>query len=264
MGAEDIKSSMTIEDQGRMRTIKLLIEYDGTNYQGWQVQAGGATIQGIIEETLKQIAGERIHLIGSGRTDAGTHATGQVAHFKTRSLLNLHSIHRALNSLLPEDIVIQKVEEAGEDFHARKQAKSKTYEYRILNRPIRSVFHRGYAWHIPQILNWDGVKNATEMLIGVHDFSSFRSTGTPTKTAIREVFRAEWNKGRDGLTRFEIEASGFLKQMVRAIVGTLVEVGRGKIDADEFQRILESKDRKKAGPTAPAHGLFLKEVKYKE
>jgi len=245
-----------------MRNIKLLIEYDGTNYLGWQVQAKGATIQGMIEEKLKRLTGEDVHLTGSGRTDAGTHAFGQVAHFKTRSEMDLPSIQRALNSLLLPDIAIKGVEEAGENFHARKQARSKVYEYRILNTPIRSVFHRGYAWHIPQKLDWEEIKKATQKLVGEHDFSSFRSTGTPTKTAVRKVFRAEWKKGRDGLMRFEIEGSGFLKQMVRAIVGTLVEVGRGKIGSEEFQRILESKDRKEAGPTAPAHGLFLKEVKY--
>jgi tRNA pseudouridine38-40 synthase len=245
-----------------MRTIKLLIEYDGTNYLGWQVQARGTTIQGMIEEKLEQITGEDVGLMGSGRTDAGVHAMGQVAHFKTRSKMDLRSIQRALNSLLPPDIAIKRVEEAGENFHARKQARSKVYEYRILNRPLRSVFHRGYAWHIPQKLDWEGVKIATQKLVGENDFSSFRSTGTPTKTAVRKVFRATWRKGSDGLMRFEIEASGFLKQMVRAIVGTLVEVGRGKIDASQFQEILESKDRNKAGPTAPAHGLFLKEVKY--
>ncbi|OGP79084.1 MAG: tRNA pseudouridine(38-40) synthase TruA [Deltaproteobacteria bacterium RBG_16_49_23] len=245
-----------------MRNIKLLIEYDGTNYLGWQVQAKGLTIQGMIEERLTLLTGERVRIIGSGRTDSGAHAFGQVAHFKTRSEMDLRSIQRAMNSLLPPDIVIKGIEESGEDFHARKQARSKIYEYRILNTPIRSVFHRGYAWHIPQKLNWEEVKKVTQKLVGEHDFSSFRSTGTPTRTAVRKVFRAEWKRGRDGLIRFEIEASGFLKQMVRAIVGTLVEVGRGKIDADAFRRILESKDRKEAGPTAPAHGLFLKEVKY--
>ncbi|MDI6763246.1 MAG: tRNA pseudouridine(38-40) synthase TruA [Thermodesulfobacteriota bacterium] len=245
-----------------MRNIKLLIEYDGTNYLGWQVQAKGPTIQGMIEEKLKQLTGEGVRLIGSGRTDAGAHAIGQVAHFKTRSEMDLRSIQRALNSLLPHDIVIKRVEEAKEDFHARKHARSKIYEYRILNQPIRSVFHRGYAWHIPQKLDWEEIKKATQKLVGEHDFSSFRSTGTPTKTAVRKVFRAKWKKGRDDLIRFEIEASGFLKQMVRAIVGTLVEVGKGKISSEEFQRILESKDRKEAGPTAPAQGLFLKEVKY--
>jgi len=245
-----------------MRTIKLLIEYDGTNYQGWQVQPKGSTLQGILEEKLSALTGEKIDLLGSGRTDAGVHALGQVAHFKTKSRLDVQTVQRALNSLLPSDMVIQKVEEVDEGFHARKQSKGKTYEYRILNRSIRSAFHRGYAWHIPQTLNIREMKKASRSLMGEHDFSSFQSVGSPKKTAVREVTRAEWKRGRDGLLHFEIEANGFLKQMVRAIVGTLVEVGRGKITPEEFQRILDSRDRKKAGPTAPAHGLFLKEVKY--
>jgi tRNA pseudouridine38-40 synthase len=245
-----------------MRNIKLTIEYDGTNYQGWQVQPKGPTIQGILEEKLGLLTGESIRLVGSGRTDAGVHALGQVAHFKTQSQMDARSIQRALNSLLPSDIVIQKIEEVEEDFHARKHSKSKVYEYRILNRNLRSPFHHGYAWHIPQRLDVKEMRKATQWLIGEHDFSSFRSVGTPTRTAIRRVIRAEWKRGRDGLIRFEIEANGFLKQMVRAIVGTLVEVGKGKMSAMEFQKVLESKERKKAGPTAPAHGLFLKEVKY--
>ncbi len=245
-----------------MRNIRLLIEYDGTNYQGWQVQLKGLTIQGMIEEKLTLITGEVIHLIGSGRTDSGVHAFGQVANFKTKSKLDVHSIQRALNSLLPPDIVIQRAEEVEEDFHARRESKSKVYEYRILNQDIRSAFRHEYAWHIPQKLDLEEMRKATQILIGEHDFSSFRSVGSPTQTAIRRVIRAEWKRGREGLIQFEIEANGFLKQMVRAIVGTLVEVGRGKINADEFREILDSKDRKKAGPTAPAHGLFLKEVKY--
>ncbi len=245
-----------------MRTIKLTIEYDGANYQGWQVQPKGPTIQGMIEEKLALLTGETIHLIGSGRTDAGVHALGQIAHFKTKSKMNVQSIQRALNSLLPPDIAIQRAEEVEEDFHARKHSQSKVYEYQILNRNLRSVFHRGHAWHIPQELDWKEMKKATQRLKGEHDFSSFRSVGSPTRTPIRRVIRAEWRKSRDGLLRFEIEANGFLKQMVRAIIGTLVEVGKGKISSEEFQRILDSKDRKRAGPTAPAHGLFLKEVKY--
>ena len=245
-----------------MRTIKLTIEYDGTNYQGWQVQPKGPTIQGMIEEKLALLTGETIPLIGSGRTDAGVHALGQIAHFKTKSKMDIRSIQRALNSLLPPDIVIQRAEEVEEDFHARKHSKSKIYEYQILNRNLRSVFHRGHAWHIPQELDLKEMKKATQKLMGEHDFSSFRSVGSPTRTAVRRVIRAEWRKSRDGLLRFEIEANGFLKQMVRAIIGTLVEVGKGKISSEEFQRILDSKDRKRAGPTAPAHGLFLKEVKY--
>ena len=245
-----------------MRTIKLLIEYDGTNYLGWQVQPKGPTIQGTIEEKLALLTGETIHLIGSGRTDAGVHALGQVAHFKTQSQMDVRSFQKALNSLFPPDIVIRRVEEVEEGFHARKNSKSKIYEYWILNRNLRSAFHRGTAWHIPQKLDLKEMKKATWWLIGEHDFSSFRSVGSPTRTAVRKVIMAELKRSQEGLIRFEIEANGFLKQMVRSIVGTLVEVGKGKINSEEFQKILESKDRKMAGPTAPAHGLFLKEVKY--
>ena len=245
-----------------MRNIRLLIEYDGTNYQGWQVQPKGPTIQGILEEKLGLLTGERVHLIGSGRTDSGVHALVQVANFRTQSKMDAGSIQKALNSLLPLDIVIRKVEEIDEGFNSRKNSRSKVYEYRILNRELRSTFHRGYVWHIPQKLNLIEMEKATQGLIGEHDFSSFRSVGSPTRTTIRRVIRAEWKKGSDGLILFEIEANGFLKHMVRAIVGTLIEVGRGKISAKELQKILESQDRKKAGPTAPAQGLFLKEVKY--
>jgi tRNA pseudouridine38-40 synthase len=216
----------------------------------------------MLEEKLSWITGEAIHLIGSGRTDSGVHAFGQVGNFKTKSQLNIQSIQKALNSLLPPDIVIQRAEEVEEDFHARKQSKSKVYEYRILNRDLRSAFHHEYAWHIPQELDLEEMRKATRILVGEHDFSSFRSVGSPTRTAIRRVIRAEWKRGRDGFIRFEIEANGFLKQMVRALVGTLVEVGKGKIDSGEFRKILDFRNRKEAGPTAPSHGLFLKEVKY--
>ncbi len=245
-----------------MRNLKLIIEYDGTNYLGWQIQRQGPTIQGLIEEKLRFITNEEIHLIGSGRTDAGVHAIAQVANFKTNTSIDTNSLKRALNSLLPKDILIKKVEEAEEDFHARKHSKSKVYEYRILNKENPSVFLRQYSWHIPQRLNLVEMMRATEMLIGEHDFSSFRSSGSFTKTSVRRIIRAEWKRSQSGILRFEIEANGFLRQMVRAIVGTLVEVGRGRIDVQGFREILESKNRQKAGSTAPAHGLFLKEVKY--
>jgi tRNA pseudouridine38-40 synthase len=245
-----------------VRNIKLTIEYEGTNYQGWQVQPRGATVQGVIEEKLTLLAGEKVHLAGSGRTDAGVHAIAQVAHFRTGSQMDLCSLQKALNSLLPSDIAIVRAEEVGDGFHARKNSKGKVYEYRILNQNVRKVFDRLYAWQIPQKLDLIEMKQATQSLIGEHDFSAFRSVGTPTRTAIRTVIRAEWKRSPEGLLHFEIEGTGFLKQMVRAIVGTLVEVGRGKISAGEFRRIFDSKDRTQAGPTAPAHGLFLKEVKY--
>jgi len=245
-----------------MRNIKLIIEYDGTNYLGWQVQQGGPTIQGTLEEKLSRLTGERIRSFGSGRTDSGVHAFGQVAHFKTQSQMDTRTIQRALNSLLPSDIMIQKAEEVEDGFHARKHSKSKVYEYRILNRKLRSVFHRGYMWHVPQKLSLTEMKKATQSLIGEHDFSAFRTVGSPTRTTVRRVIRAEWKRGKDGLIRFEIEANGFLKQMVRSIVGTLVEIGKGKRKASDLRKILNSKDRKEAGSTAPSHGLFLKEVKY--
>jgi len=245
-----------------MRNIKLLIEYDGTNYLGWQVQPKGSTIQGVLEEKIRLLTGEPVRLFASGRTDSGVHAFGQVAHFKTRSRVDIRTMQRALNSLLPPDIVIRKVEEVDEDFHARKHSKSKIYEYRILNRNLKSAFHRKYVWYIPQKLDFTEMKKATQSLIGEHDFSAFRTVGSSTRTTVRRVIRAEWKRQRDGFIRFEIEANGFLKQMVRSIVGTLVEIGKGRMNATEFRKILESKDRRRAGSTAPAQGLFLKEVKY--
>jgi tRNA pseudouridine38-40 synthase len=239
-----------------------VIEYDGTHYLGWQVQPNGQTIQGVIQDRLKRLTGESSQLIGSGRTDAGVHALGQVAHFKTESRMDANTFQRALNSLLPEDIVIRRAEEVEAEFHARRSARSKVYEYRILNRTTPPAIDRQYIWYVPQKLNLDEMKKATHSLVGEHDFSAFRSVGSSARSSVRNILRADWKRGKGGLLRFEIEASGFLKQMVRAIVGTLVEVGRGKIDAEGFREILESKDRRKAGPTAPAHGLFLKEVKY--
>jgi tRNA pseudouridine38-40 synthase len=245
-----------------VRTIKLTIEYDGTNYLGWQVQPNGQTIQGVIQDCLKRLTGESSPLIGSGRTDAGVHALGQVAHFETKSKMDANTFQRALNGLLPEDIVIRRAEEVEAEFHARRSARSKVYEYRILNCTTPPAIDRQYIWYVPQKVNWDEMKKATHSLVGEHDFSAFRSVGSSTRSSVRNILRADWKRDKEGLLRFEIEASGFLKQMVRAIVGTLVEVGREKISAQEFKRILESKDRKQAGPTAPAHGLFLKEVKY--
>lgn len=245
-----------------MRTIKLVIEYEGTHYLGWQVQPNGQTIQSVIQDCLKRLTGESSQLIGSGRTDAGVHALGQVAHFKTESRMDANTFQRALNSLLPKDIVIRRAEEVEAEFHARRSAKSKVYEYRILNRTTPPAIDRQYIWYIPQKLNLDEMKKATHSLVGEHDFSAFRSVGSSARSSVRNILQADWKRGKGGHLRFEIEATGFLKQMVRAIVGTLVEVGRGKISAQEFKRILDSKDRKEAGPTAPARGLFLKEVKY--
>jgi tRNA pseudouridine38-40 synthase len=176
--------------------------------------------------------------------------------------MDANTFQRALNSLLPEDIVIRRAEEVEVEFHARRSVRSKVYKYRILNRTTPPAIGRQYIWYVPQKLDLDEMKKATCSLVGEHDFSAFRSVGSSIRSSVRNILRADWKRGKGGLLRFEIEATGFLKQMVRAIVGTLVEVGRGKIDAEGFREILESRDRRKAGPTAPARGLFLKEVKY--
>ncbi len=245
-----------------MKNIKLVIEYDGTNYHGWQIQKKKKTIQGIIELQLKRITGEDIKLIASGRTDAGVHALGQVANFKTNSDLEPSVIRKALNSLLPEDIYIKNAEYVSLDFHARYKAKSKVYEYRILNREEPDIFNRRYHWHVIPELDIEKMKQALSLLIGTHDFSSFMSSKSSTKNPVRTVMRADLIEGKDGYLRIIMEANGFLKHMVRNIVGTVVQLGYGKINLNDFKEIFSSKDRRMAGKKAPAKGLFLVEVKY--
>jgi tRNA pseudouridine38-40 synthase len=244
-----------------MRSIKLTIEYDGTGYHGWQVQPGARTVQGVIEGKLAQITGERVSLIASGRTDSGVHALGQVANFKTRSSLDARSFLRALNSLLPEDIRVKDVEEVDEAFHARFSAKGKVYEYRILNGEVPSSIYRDFSWFVPGKLDLARMREAAMKLVGRHDFSSFCSAGSMHKTPVREIYRVHVGR-RGGLVIIRIEADGFLKQMVRNIVGTLVEVGRRKRTPSQFGAILEARDRRKAGVAAPGKGLFLVKIHY--
>jgi len=244
-----------------MRNIRLTIEYDGTGYHGWQIQPNVRTVQGIIEGKLAQITGERVRLIASSRTDSGVHALGQVANFKTHSSLDARSFLKALNSLLPEDIRVKEVEEVDEAFHARFSAKGKIYEYRILNGELSSPFYRHFSWFVPGRLDLARMREAAMNLVGRHDFSSFCSSGSMHKTPIREIY--EINVGRrGGLVVIRIEANAFLKQMVRNIVGTLVEVGRRKLTPSQFGTILEARDRRRAGIAAPAQGLFLVRVNY--
>lgn len=245
-----------------LKNIKLLIQYDGTAYAGWQRQRNLPTVQGILEDVIKQITGEDVKVCGSGRTDAGAHALGQVANFLTRASLRPQEFKCAINALLPPDIVIVNAEEVPIDFHARKHAKSKIYLYMILNRDFPSAIWNRYCWWVRWPLNVDIMRKAAGFLVGVHDFSSFTNSGGSSKSTVRTVYRAQLDIKRDGFLSFEIEANGFLKQMVRVIVGTLVEVGRGRMDLVSFLALLEKGDRRLAGPTAPAKGLFLKEVKY--
>jgi tRNA pseudouridine38-40 synthase len=245
-----------------VRNIKLVIEYDGTAFHGWQIQPGLKTIQGVIKEQIDQITQEEVNLIGAGRTDAGVHALGQVANFQTENTIDLIALQRGLNSLLAPDIVIKGIEEVAEDFHARFSCRSKTYEYHILNRSYPSAFLKAYAWFIPHQLDVALMEQCGRLLIGSHDFSSFRASGDESRHSIREVIRFEIERREGDLIVIVIAANAFLREMVRSIVGTLVDVGRGKTSLEEFKEIFAVRDRRLAGMTAPPQGLFLVEVKY--
>jgi tRNA pseudouridine38-40 synthase len=246
-----------------LQNFKLVIEYDGTAYHGWQRQKDAPTVQGTIEGVLETVTGRSVTLIGSGRTDAGVHALNQVANFQVDTKLTPGIFRRALNSLLPSDIVIKTCEEVDHGFHARYDALSKVYDYRILHRPIPAALFRQYAWHIRKTLDLSAMGEAIPCLKGENDFSAFEATGSPRSDSVRTVMGVDLSSedGGDYLV-FSIEANGFLRFMVRNIVGTLVEVGLGKMSPKQFQDVLVSRDRAQAGITAPAHGLFLREVKY--
>ena len=245
-----------------LKNFKITIEYDGSSYHGWQRQTSDRTIQGEIEKALMTMTGEKVALIGSGRTDAGVHAFGQVANFHCDTALSPGNFQKGLNSLLPEDIVITACKQVPEKFHARYDVKSKTYHYRILNRDLPAAIFRQYAWHIRKLLDLDAMVGSLRYIIGTCDFKAFEGTGSPRANTIRSVTHADLVKTDDGYLVFKIEGNGFLRFMVRNIVGTLVDVGIGKNTPRDFNRILISKDRNLAGITAPAHGLFLMQVKY--
>lgn len=244
-----------------MPTFKLVLEYDGTNYHGWQVQPNLPTIQSALEAAISRVAQHKVNVTAAGRTDAGVHALGQVAHFTTTARLTAEEWQRALNGLLPPDIAVQAVEEAPNTFHARFSAKSKLYRYRIFARVQRSALSRSKILHYPYPLDLDAMEVACRALIGTHDFSSFQGSTTDTENPVCTITKLTVDRFGDEVI-FEVEGNRFLKQMVRAIVGTLLEVGRGKLKAGEVAGILAAKDRTKAGPTAPAHGLYLVKVDY--
>jgi tRNA pseudouridine38-40 synthase len=244
------------------RNIRLLLEYDGTRYHGWQRQPDAATLQQTLEAALARLTGEEVTLIGSGRTDAGVHARGQVANFRTQSAIPVKAFHHGLNSMLPSDIAVLAAAEAPPEFHARKAARAKTYEYRILNRPTRSPLHHHYAWWIAPPLDLAAMARAAAVLPGEHDFSAFRASGSDNQNPRRRVLAAGWRHSEGGWLDFHITATGFLRGMVRSLVGTMAEVGRGKAPPTRLADLLGPGARHLAGPTAPPQGLYLVEVFY--
>ena len=247
-----------------MRTLKLTLQYDGTAYVGWQRQPNGPSIQAVLEEAIARIDGAPVAVHGAGRTDAGVHALAQVASVRAANALDEATLRRALNAVLPRDVRVIGVERAGPEFHARFSARAKTYEYRIVDAPFISPFLRHYAWHVPQPLDVAAMRTAAESLVGRHDFAAYQGSGSAVVSTERTVsaMAVEAGAGFDHPLFVRVTADGFLRHMVRNIVGTLVEVGAGRLDAARPRAVLESRDRTQAGPTAPPHGLFLAAVAY--
>jgi len=245
-----------------MRNVKLIIAYDGTDYKGWQIQTSAPTIQGVIEEKLGIILNQKTRVTGSGRTDTGVHALNQVVHFITNSRIETESLKKGLNSLLPPDIVVKELSEVDADFHARYSAKSRVYKYLVWRGDTFSPFYRRFSWQMHYQLDLEEMRKAAECLVGLHDFASFEGTGSASLTSEREIMRFTIRGRAKGWIVTTIEATAFLRHMVRNIMGTLIEVGKGSMTVAEFRDILESKDRSRAGITAPPQGLFLKKVKY--
>ncbi len=244
-----------------MRNIKLVIEYDGKDFGGWQKQPGKLNIQGEIERTIENITKEKVDLIASGRTDAGVHALGQVANFKTNSNIDIEKVAIAINSGLKRTIRIKNAEEVDENFHSRFNCKKKTYRYIIDNSKYGSAIYRNLSYHMPIKLNFEEMEKAIKYFEGEHDFKAFKSSGTSSKSSVRTIYKAEIKKENENII-IELTGNGFLYNMVRIISGTLVDVGLGKIKENEIKKIIEEKDRKKAGKTLPPQGLFLVKVDY--
>ncbi len=255
-----------------MRHIRLTIQYDGTNYSGWQVQKNGTTIQGLLENALFTITGVQTRVTGAARTDAGVHALEQVASFKTESPLKSQVLLKAINGNLPQDIRVINTEDCHHDFHPRYDAKNKTYSYIISKTGPYSVFLERYSWNMPYRLKCDAMREAAKYLAGEHDFSCFRASGCSSKHPVRTIHKIEVSElssvefiglqFQSPIIKISITACAFLRHMVRNIVGTLVEIGREKSPPEKMKEILKSKDRRTAGKTAPAQGLFLEKIEY--
>lgn len=245
-----------------MRNLKMTIAYDGSRYKGWQKQKDNdLTIQGKIETVLSKMTGESILLVGCGRTDSGVHAESYIANFHTKCHFSINTMLDYLYEYLPEDIVVKSLEDVEERFHARYNVKSKTYVYRINTNKFRNVFTRKYSYHLAEKLNLSDMKQASEVLIGTHDFQSFTNLKSKDKSTIRTINSINIVE-KEGLLEIEVNGNGFLWNMVRIIVGTLIEVGNGHLKPNDVEKILNEKKRWEAGPLAQPKGLFLRDVQY--
>jgi tRNA pseudouridine38-40 synthase len=245
-----------------MRNIRLIIEYDGTGYAGWQVQKDLPTIQGSLVAAIKELTGEEVVVSGASRTDAGVHALAQTTNFQTTSSIPERGIQQGLNSILPGEIVVKDVSVVPNEFDSRRDSKGKTYLYKLINRPYPPALLRRYSWFVFKPLNIELMKEATRLFIGKKDFSSFRAANSDAPHSIREVTSFEIIEKDDGLIEFEVKGKAFLRHMVRIMVGTVVTVGKGSLKPSDVTRIIEAKDRTQAPMTAPPQGLFLTRVEY--
>jgi tRNA pseudouridine38-40 synthase len=249
-----------------MRTLKIIVSYDGTDFSGFQRQANARSVQAELEAALEPIEGKAVTVAGAGRTDAGVHALGQVASFRLTSAIPAPDLMQALNARLPADVRVLSAGEAEDGFHAQFSAQAKSYRYRISNTRVLSPFQRRYAWHISRTLDLHAMRQGARELLGEHDFSSFQAKSGEVKTSRRTITRAEWTEeslgGGGRLLTFDIGGTGFLKYMVRTIVGTLVEAGDGRRTPESIRDLLVSGKRAAAGPTAPPVGLYLVRVDY--
>lgn len=246
------------------QNYKLHIAYDGTSYGGWQVQPNALSIQAVLENALQTILRQEISLIGSGRTDSGVHALGQVAHFRYATAVNIPRFLYSLNSLIPEEIRVHAVEEVPDSFHAQHSAISKRYRYNLCLEPVQDPFQRLYSWHVRKRLNLAAIEEGCSYLVGTHDFTSFANeshSGSASRDPVRTMIAAALQQQEHG-AYLEFTANGFLYKMVRNIVGTLIEIGSGARPPTDIPYLLTAKDRKKAGEAAPPQGLFLMHVEY--
>jgi len=242
--------------------FRLILEYDGTNYAGWQLQVGQDSVQARLEAALAELFGASIRIHGAGRTDAGVHASGQVAVFDAPREIAPADLHRALNALLPIDIAIREAATASADFDPRRSAVARSYEYHVLNRATRSAFDHLYGWLVREPLDLAAMNLAAAALIGKHDFAAFRTLGSGERTTTRRIYASAWRAEAGGQLIYRVEATAFLRHMVRTMVALMVEIGRGKLPPSAAASILKSRDRAQAPGAAPAQGLFLVEVRY--